>query len=113
MTIDALKPHLSDLDKMFDSEDEGGDERPLNQSSIMNGGTQASSHTAHPGVAATASSGGMSMASAQPVGPVSKCHVVCASYSFFSNDKDMNKYLSEPTFTTATHACENWLSSLQ
>ena len=80
MTIDALKPHLSDLDKMFDSEDEGGDERPLNQSSIMNGGTQASSHTAHPGVAATASSGGMSMASAQPVGPVSKCHMLVAHF---------------------------------
>ena len=84
MTIDALKPHLSDLDKMFDSEDEGGDERPLNQSSIMNGGTQSTSHTAQSGVAATASSGGMSMASAQPVGPVSKCHVVCASCSFLA-----------------------------
>lgn len=71
MTSDALKPHLSDLDKMFDSEDEGGDDRPPHsQHSAMNGGSQAisssSSTSTHSGI------GGASMASAHAVGPVSK-----------------------------------------
>lgn len=79
MTSDALKPQLSDLDKLFDSEDEGGDDRPANQTSMMNGGAQATAHSA-----SSAAIGGASMASAHAQGPVSKCIVTVNPYLYRS-----------------------------
>lgn len=73
MTSAALKPHLSDLDNMFDSEDEGGDERlnvvvSSSAHQVVSGSTTCQANHMTPG----APSGGMSMASAHAVGPVSK-----------------------------------------
>ena len=65
MNSEDLKPHPSDLDKMFDSDEEGPEDRQ-NVSSNQ----QAPAINSHS--TSVNSSGGMSMASAHAVGPVSK-----------------------------------------
>lgn len=71
MTSDSLKPHLSDLDKLFDSEDEGTDDR-LHPTSSQHAVTGSNSVTTH--AAGVVPSGGKSMASAHVTGPHSKWH---------------------------------------
>lgn len=77
MTSESLKPQMSDLEKMFDSEDE--DERAATSTTSMhlvNGHGQGFQQSLAP-------SGGMSMASAQAVGPISKyflCEPVIIKY---------------------------------
>ncbi|KAF6025452.1 hypothetical protein EB796_016228 [Bugula neritina] len=66
LTSASLMPLPSDLDNIFDSEDESSDDRA---NAAQSGASGFAPSVPHPSSAA--SSGGMSMASAQAVGPVS------------------------------------------
>lgn len=67
-TSDALKANMSDLDKMFESEDEDDRQPTISSSHYINGHTTLSHSSIAPAL------GGVSMASAQQVvGPISKC----------------------------------------
>lgn len=67
LTSASLMPLPSDLDNIFDSEDESSDDRA---NAAQSGASGFAPSVPHPSSAA--SSGGMSMASAQAVGPVSE-----------------------------------------